>query len=256
MTRTFFLLFVCGLLFFSCKSSRSVSGGPAPRPKSPRFLTKKLIQNQFKATWLSAKAKVVYRDDYGGVQKFTANLRLRKDSVIWMNFKKMSVEAVRLQITPDSFFLINRIDHEYLSESFVKAQKIFGLPAAFSGLQAMLLGNPVFFTKDLTASVEGHAYKLEGKTDRLVVRYWLEPRKYYLKRMFVEDFRNKRAMELALDDFEALPDGQNFSYFRLLNFNSPEYGDVSVKIELSKLEFNVPKRIRFEIPEHYKNISK
>ena len=215
---------------------------------------KRLVQNQVSAEWLSSKAKVTYRDDYG-VQKFTANLRFRKDSLIWLNFKKLSVEAVRLQITPDSIYIINRLDNEYIIESFEEARRKFGLPANFEGLQSIVLGNPVFFTTDLDSEIDKDRYKLEGKTDQYETKYWLEGTDFLLSQILIDDYRNKRSMDASFGDYHEISDGQNFSYFRHLNLNSREFGEMSVKIELSKTEINVPKNIRFEIPDRYKRVS-
>lgn len=238
---------------FSCKTTRNVEKINKLKPKASKFLMKRLVQNQVNADWLSSKAKVTYKDDYG-VQKFTANIRFRKDSLIWLNFKKMNVEGVRLQITPDSIFLINRQSKEYIMDSFEKAQQAFGLPTNFAGLQAMLIGNPVFFTQKLNSKIDDQRYLLNGKTDRYDTKYWLEATEYLLSQILIDDFRNKRSMDVAFKDYQQLPDGQNFSYFRHLNFNSREYGAMSIKIDLSKVEINVPKSIRFEIPDRYKKV--
>ena len=72
--------------------------------------------------------------------------------------------------------------------------------------------------------------------------------------MMVDDFRNGRTMEYALGDYGKLADGQNFSYFRQLNFDSREFGQMSVKMELSKVELNEVGEIRFSIPGHYERV--
>lgn len=248
----FLILFGC-LFLFSCKTKRALEGEIKLRPKSAKFLMKRMVQNQFDADWLSSKAKVTYQDDYG-ITKFTANLRFRKDSLIWLNFKKLSVEAVRLQITPDSIYVINRLDNEYFILPFEKAQRRFGLPTSFEGLQAMLLGNPIFFTTELDSKIDKQRYQLSGKTDRYETQYWLEAASYLLSQMTIEDYRNKRSLDVTFGDYRAFSDGKNFSYFRHLNLSSREYGAMSIKIDLSKVEVNVPKTIRFAIPERYKQV--
>jgi hypothetical protein len=214
---------------------------------------KKLVENQMNAEWISSKAKVVYRDDYG-IEKFTANLRFKKDSLIWLNFKRLNVEGVRMQITPDSIYIINRLDNEYIVESLEKAQRKLGLPTNFQGMQAILLGNPVFFTKDFDADFDDSRYRLSGKTDRYETKYWLESEKYLLSQMEIDDYRNKRSLNVELKDYQETSGGENFSYFRHLDFSSRKYGAMSIEIDLSKVEFNVPKSIKFEIPDRYKKI--
>ncbi len=246
------IIFACLIFSSSCKTAKTAQSEKL-KPKSAKFLMKRLVKNQVNADWLSARAKVTYRDDYG-VRKFSANIRMRKDSVIWMNFKKLSVEAARLQITPDSISVINRLDNEYFIESFELAQKNYGLPTSFEGLQMMAIGNPIFFTKDHKSQIDKGRYYLSGKTDRYETGYWLRAAGFLLSELEIEDFRNNRSVNVQFKDYQQMPDGQNFSYFRHLNLSSRTYGDMSIKIDLSKVEINVPKSIRFEIPERYKRV--
>ena len=87
-----FLILFIGLtpLLFSCKTTKNLQDDQLKKPKSVKLLKKKLIQNQFSAEWLSAKAKVVFRDNVG-VQRFTGYIRWKKDSVIWMTFNCITV---------------------------------------------------------------------------------------------------------------------------------------------------------------------
>lgn len=225
------------------------------KAKSEKFLLKKMLQNQVDAESLAAKARVTVRDE-SGVTKFTANFRWKKDSLIWMNFKKVSVEAARVQITPDSIYIIDRLNKKYIVEDFNYAQREYNLPTGFQGLQAFLLGNPVFFTKDFKTDIDDNRYRLKGKTDTYETAYWLEAATFLLKKMMVDDFRNGRIVEYELGDYGKLEDGQNFSYFRHLNLQSREFGDVSVKMELSKVELNDVKEIRFSIPGHYERVER
>ena len=212
-----------------------------------------MVQNQVSADWLAAKAKITVRDE-SGVTKFSANLRWKKDSILWMNFKKVSVEGARIQITPDSIYIIDRLNKKYIVEDFNFAQREFNLPTGFDGLQSFLLGNPIFFSKELKSSIKDNQYHLAGKTDTYQTGYWLEAGTFLLKKTLVDDFRNGRILEYELGNYGKLSDDQNFSFKRNLELSSGEFGDISIKIELSKVEVNVPKIIRFEIPNYYERV--
>lgn len=240
-------------LILSCKTFKKGEDIQLKKAKSEKFLLKKMIQNQVEAESLAAKAKVTVRDETG-VTKFTTNFRWLKDSIIWMNFKKVSVEAARVKITPDSIIIIDRMNKKYIAEDFNYAQQEYNLPTGFAGLQAFLLGNPIFFTKDLKADIDDNRYHLKGKTDRYETEYWLEATTFLLRKMKVDDFRNGRILEYDLGDYGKLDGGQNFSYFRNLNLNSREFGEMSVKMELSKVELNQVENIRFSIPGHYERV--
>ena len=214
-----------------------------------------MVENQVEASSLSAKARVTLRDE-GGVTKFTANFVWKKDSIIWMNFKKVSVEAARVKITPDSIYILDRMNKKYIIEDFNFAQREFNLPTGFQGLQAFLLGNPIFFTKDLNTSIDENRYHLTGKTDSYETKYWLEAGTMLLRKMLIDDFRNGRLMEYELSDYGQLSEKQNFAYLRNLNLKSREIGEISIKMELSKVELNEVGEISFSIPDHYERVSR
>lgn len=247
------VLMLLPFLILSCKIFKKGEDFELKKAKSEKFLLKKLIQNQINAESLAAKAKVTVRDE-SGVTKFTANFRWLKDSILLMNFKKLSAEAARAKITPDSVFIMDRLNRKYIAENFNFAQKEYNLPTGFAGLQAFLLGNPIFFTKDLVADIDDNRYHLKGKTDRYEMEYWLDAVDFSLRKMRVDDFRSGRILEYELGDYDKLEDGQNFSYFRHLKLISSEFGEMSVKMELSKVSLNEVKEIKFSIPDHYERV--
>ena len=253
MKKYLVVLILAPFLILGCKTMQKGQEITLKKSKSEKFLLKKMIENQVDAESMAAKARVTVSDE-AGVTKFTANFQWKKDSLIWMNFKKVSVEAARVLITPDSIFIIDRLNKKYIVEDFNFAQREFNLPTGFQGLQAFLLGNPIFFTKELTADIDENHYRMKGKTDTYETAYWLEAANFLLSKMMIDDFRNGRTVEYELGDYGKLPDGQDFSYFRHLNLNSRDLGDISVKMELSKIELNEVGEVRFEIPEHYERV--
>ena len=251
----FQFLAITALLLFTtsaCKTGRKAQGAKL-RNKSEKVLMKRLLANQVDADWLTAKAKITYRDEYTR-QTVSSNVRIKKDSVIWMNFKKFGLEGARALITPDSVFILDRLNGEFMAKPFVFLQKTYHLPVGFQGLQAMLLGNPVFFSKNTESSVDKGRYRLSQKTDNLKADYWLDGAKYLLREFFVDDFRNSRSISARSSEYGLLPDNQPFSYLRTMNLKSKDFGEIQVEIDFSKVEINVPKSIPFDIPSHYDRV--
>lgn len=212
-----------------------------------------LIKNQVTANWLEAKAKVTFSNN-NQVQKVFSTIKMRKDSIIWMNVKKLGIEAARVQITKDSVYLIDRINNQYAIKSIDFLTEKFNLPANFSTLQTLLLGNPIFFTKELIASQNQLNYQLKGKNDHLESEYWLNGVSLELTKMRINDYREKRVFTSTLGDYQVLPNEKKFSYFRNLNLTSPDTGLIDVEFSFTNVELNVPTSIRFSIPERYTKI--
>jgi hypothetical protein len=257
----FSLLLLLVLTLPACKTSKRAGESLNLKPKSSKVLLKKLAANRIEAEWLSAKAKITYKDDQQ-TRKFIANFRYRKDSIIWLNVKKTSVEAARIQITPDSFFMIDRINKEYFAGSIEGLENKFNLPrrtsedrSVFDMLQEMLLGNPVFFAgSGLDSGIDGEEYSLSGSSEHFNSEYRLYGLDYLLTAMnFLTDDK-QQFLKIEMDRSETEEEYPKFSYFRTYKMNTPRQGDVEIKINFSKLELNSPKTIRFEIPKSYTRI--
>ncbi len=249
-----FLFFILTSILAStaCNTTRRAHKGDL-KPRSEKYLMKRLLANQVNAEWLGTKAKISYQDEYVR-ESFTAYVRMKKDSAIWMSIKKFGFEGARAFITPDSIFVLDRLNNEYIAQPFEYAQKEFRLPVGFQGLQAMLLGNPVFFSNKTETGVDGSRYKFSQKTENLHAEYWLDVVKILLSEFKIEDFRNKRELTYTASDYQLLPDKQNFSYFRRFNLKSSDLGSMQVSIDFSKVEIDVPQNMSFSIPKRYEMV--
>lgn len=117
---------------------------------SASILNKELLM-QTSAIWqkriefktFSAKAKMHYE---GGDKSFdfVANIRIRKDSIIWVSVNVAGlVQVARAIITPDSFKAIIYTEKEAYQGPISKANQILPEGLDFFSLQNLLLGNPI-----------------------------------------------------------------------------------------------------------------
>jgi hypothetical protein len=247
-----FLLLVV-LSFSACKTSKKVSVKKADRNK-PEVLFDELIRNQVKADWMEARVKLKYQDDYQSLRA-ASTIKMRKDSVIWMNVRVLGFEAGRALITKDSVFVLMRLQKQYLAESLDYLEESYNMPANLTTLQNLLLGNPLFFqTSGFNLDQKELSYHLYGKNDWMESHYWLNNADLSLQKMDFDDFRENRKVNMTLENYTQTTDNQNFSYFRKLELSSEQTGNISVDIDFTKVDLNTPKNINFEIPERYTRI--
>jgi hypothetical protein len=89
-----------------------------------------------------AKAKVAYNVNGSGGQ-YTANIRLKKDSIIWLSLTgAFGIEGVRVFITPDSVFIMNHFTNSVERHTVSYLQTLSHLPVNFYELQNFILGIP------------------------------------------------------------------------------------------------------------------
>lgn len=148
------ILSFIALSLFSCRSTKTniytsqVRERLTIKDDSDKERIGRLIQNALDAqqadfhTW-SAKMSVDAETE-GDSRSFTAHVRMVKDSIIWISLTgMMSIEAARVKITPDSLIVLNKLENSIFRRGYDEINRLSGLPISFSGLQGILLGQPL-----------------------------------------------------------------------------------------------------------------
>lgn len=90
--------------------------------------------------WMTAKMSGELKVESGEFS-FTGNLRMRRDSTIWMSISAfMGMESIRTLITQDSVVLVNRMNQTYLAEPLSTMTQTMQTPS-LQETQALLLGD-------------------------------------------------------------------------------------------------------------------
>ena len=237
------------------KSETQVSASkPASVPRTADFLMKKAGDNFPKnLKYYNAKAGLKYK---GKPQSFTASAHVvwEKDAFLWMAVKKFGFEAVRVKITPDSVYVLNRLENTYMARSMDFLEQEYNLQGGFEMLSAMLLGHPYFPRgMDFETEIKDSLYVLNGKQGVYSAEYKMTGGNFSLtssrfaqplaNRYMTMDFENKQVIGKVL-----LP--------TLIEADAylEETDDISLKIDLRDIELNEKTEVKFEVPRHYERI--
>lgn len=212
-----------------------------------------LRNNYINFNTFSAKIKVdVQAKD--NVPELTANLRMIKDSVIWVSLQAtfLNIEAYRVRITKDSVILLNKLEKEVQYRTIDYLQEVTQIPFDFATIQDMLLGNPIFFSENnaivrkkddqvLVYSV-GDLFKnlllLSGGNSQLI----------HSKLDDVDVNRNRTA-SVSYNDYENI-NGKPFSTRRQIIVT--EKNRIDIKLNFKQVEFNKELSVSFSVPKNYK----
>lgn len=247
--RSVLFLLLSGVMLGSCNTAKK--GQVTERSLSADEIILQLSQNQIQANWLDARARLAYDDGELSVRG-TAQIRLQRDSLVWMSVKKLGFEVARIQVTPDSVYVIDRINNTYGIFGLSYLEENFNLPADFQLLQTVILGNAWFPQRpqpDVTTMPE--AFILSEKTPLRELSYRIHSSTFKLEEINVVDPPTNRSVKLGLSQYQPAGDNQLFAYFRTFKISSPETGSISMDMEFSDVTLNEPKRTQFEIPERY-----
>ncbi len=248
-----FLFFLSLTFLTSCgsKKTATTAENPAETLSEAALVTRRLIESQFSTAWLDARANIKLESPQMNVSG-NAFIRLEKDKRLWISVKKFGFEAARALITPDSFFVLNRLQNEFTAEPLSYIEKTYKIPARFDLLQQVVLGNPIFFDRELELSQEASLLRLAGKNNRWQSDYWIESPAFLLKRMQLREISADRSLQVFMDNFKDVGRKMPFSHQRTVEISSPATGLARIGLDFSQLGFSGPLEMPFEVPARFK----
>ncbi len=136
------IVFCTLLILSSCSSARKAKKAAAKNAELGQLISKTLQEQAFLPEVFKTKAKIRYASPAFS-QNFSVDIRMRKDSLIWMtaypNLVKIPVGYAL--ITPDSVKVIDRLNKRAYLKDIAYAEQLLGYPVDFYSLQNIILGN-------------------------------------------------------------------------------------------------------------------
>lgn len=269
---TRFLLFglVLGSLmasFQSCKSKRVLLKKPL-KEQGEGYLLEKLSENQMDFEWFSARANISYINNKNKTD-FRGQLRMQKDSVIWISFSPaLGLEVARLKITPDSIKFMNRLDRVFFEGDYQLLNNFLQTTVDFDILQSLLIGNDFSFYENnsFRASIDAMEYRLsttsrtrlkrsliQGDVPNIFIQnIWLNPESFKITRMNLKELGedNKR---LEVDYGNFVPAGSKL-FPSSISFDLQANHKIILSIDFSRIELEKEQSFPFRIPDKFSKI--
>ncbi len=205
---------------------------------------------QITFTTFSAKIDVEYTGGDGKKENANANLRMYKDSAIWISVTGLfGIEGLRAYITNDSIRIINKLDKIYTGRSVAYVQEVSGLPLNLHSLQDLLIGNPVFLDSNIVSYARnGNSVSLLSIGDRFKNLITLTEGLVRHSKLDDVDINRNRTCDLSYDDYENKK-GVNFSAKRRITVS--EKSKLDIKLDFKSYNFNETLSFPFAVPKNY-----
>jgi hypothetical protein len=225
--------------------------------KAARTAIANLSHDKINFNTFSAKMKVEYEDTKGKKPDVTANIRMKKDSAIWIsivgNVAFVSIEAFRVLITPNHITIINKLNKQVEDHPFSYILEIAKIPLDFKTLQDLVIGNPIYVGEKIVSytltsnhillSTVGKDFKnlltLSTENNNLIERSKLDDL----------DLNLNRTGDLTYGEYENKA-GFFFSTYREITV--AEKTKVDIRLSFKQYEFNTDVAFPFTIPKNYK----
>jgi hypothetical protein len=261
-----FLIVIAGvLLITSCRSTRKIQTAMAKKdstnvvPVSKGEDSAAVIRQSVAAlnshhidfTTFSAKVDVDYVGGDGKKENANANVRMYKDSAIWISVTGLfGIEGLRALITQDSIRIINKLDKIYTGRSVAYVQEVTGLPLDLTSLQDLIIGNPIFIDSNIVSYTRaGNAISLLSVGEFFKNLATLNDGYIHHCKLDDIDINRNRTCDLSYDDYENKK-GVNFSAKRRVTVS--EKAKLDIKLDFKSYNFNETLSFPFSIPKNYK----
>jgi len=253
---------------YSCKTQKSIIKEPL-KEYGTDYLLDRLADSELNFDWLSAKINVNYIEEKSETS-FKGQVRIRKDSIIWITFSPaLGIEVARLKITQDSIFFMNRMDKVFFKGDYDFVNRYLETQIDFDMLQALIIGNDFQFYEKTTfrAAVENQEYKLSTTSRRKLKRYleetveekpvliqniWLDPSSFKISRIDIKEYgKEHKKLEARYGEHIQIQDQKFPSY---LEVGVTGDKNILIRIRFSKISLNSPLSFPFTIPNKYERI--
>jgi hypothetical protein len=268
MTRFFLLLVIISLLA-SCRSTKKIQTAIAKRdtvvtvnipPGAAKIDTiqlirsalKKIDSNHISFRSFSAKVNVDYTGSDGKKYDVNANIRISKDSAIWISVNAvLGFEAMRLYITKDSLKLLDKLTKTYTARNIDYLQEVSSLPLDLYVLQDLIIGNPIFLDSNIVSYSSGNnqiALLSLGELFKNLITVDETDKTLIHSKLDDADPTRNRTADLTYDDYENKK-GVLFSTKRRIVV--AEKNRLDIKLDFKQYEFNQDVSFPFSIPKNY-----
>jgi hypothetical protein len=203
---------------------------------------------------LNTRTKIQYRDEDRNVST-SANIRIKKDSIIWMSLTPLfGIEVARALVTQDSLVFMNRLNKEYTVYDFENLSEKFQFDISYHLIQSLLLGNMPLEYQDRNEIVSSKEfYIIKQQSGPYSIDNYINRQQMKLQKVEVSEQPKKNKMIMEFDDYTrielfAIP------FHSLISLNY-EHGEglksTEINIKHGHAELASALRFPFEIPSRY-----
>ena len=213
----------------------------------------RLVVDDVQFEYLSAKVKVDFDSEKQSISG-TANIRIEKDSVIWVSLSPgLGYEAARVLITTDSVLILNKHEKTFMDFSFPEISEKLDFDLNYSLVESVVIGNLIYPYVRERVVKSGDMYTYSQIHSGFQFDNFIGAKTMKLEKLNVKDTLTNNTVSVTYGDFQLV----NEEVFPFLIKAALEYqkeGKKKTTIDLEYKQANIeekPLRFPFNVPQKY-----
>ena len=255
MNRINIILVVTSLLFSACKKQPVKSTTKEHTIQKDTIIPMDVVcVKNMNFNTFSSKAKVDYNDGQNNVNA-NLNIRIRKDSLIWLSGTMFGIEGIRAMISPDSVWIVNKLEKTYSIFSVKELGQKLNIDLNFSIIQAILIGNTPFEQQQKDKVIRKDAViNLEQVDKGLTILNQINLNNCKLEKLEVKQLSGFGNAEVNYANFNLVND-LLFAFNNTVNISFTDHTGIhktNMVINHNKIDINdINLKFPFNIPNRY-----
>lgn len=239
---------LCLLVLVSCRSHKgkgffTKNKADTSNIKVPEI--KSAVESAFDFDYLSYKANCDYKDDNMD-QSFTMNIRMKKDSIIWISITTVGFEVARAKIDKDSVMLISRLEKKYYIYDYKYIEKLAGTQLNLGQIQSLLTANLVFPPFHYRPATEPNHF---GTTEGYIETTVTLDSKYKIVEQIIQHMVEQSNASVVYSEFKKV-DKQHFPGTVDIAITTPKR-NIKLLLQNAGVSTSIIEAFPFEIPAKY-----
>lgn len=203
--------------------------------------------------YFQGKSRLNFRDDKKE-RDVKANIRVRKDSVIWMTFSVIGVQGGKALINTDSITVVSTVEKEYYVFDYAELSRRFNFNVNYQVVQSAFLGNLIEPRRpEDKVRLEGSFYVLEQKLGTVTILNYVNAASSKIEKVELHESSTDNAITITYGNFQVVEDkifpftGSISIHYKtpagmLNNTITFEYNKAEVGDKELRFPFNIPKK--------------
>lgn len=207
--------------------------------------------------YLTAKSKFSFRSSSQDFDNTNVNIRMKKDSLIWISVTGVGFEVARGLISPDSIVFVDKFHKEYFVFSYAELSKRYNFELNFKLLQSIIVGNlPIPQDQSGKFYKENDFVLLRQNNGRILVDNYINEKNLKLERLKAVEIPTQNTFTMNYEDFRDIG-SLLFPFSSAINLDvkskkDNQFYQTTMRIKHNKVEMvNKNPGFPFSVPSSY-----